>query len=171
MKSSIDPITLEIINESLVSIVREMRANMVRTAYSSIIYEGHDFSCVLVDGKGHLVSMAEDNPIHIFPVPMEVEQMLVNYKGDIRPGDIFLHNDPYSGGTHLNDIALISPLFYDNKMVVFPVVRAHWADVGGTNPGSISGKNTEIHQTTADSFLKKIAGKSVKKKFVYFSQK
>ena len=140
----IDPITLEVINESFVAVVREMRANMVRTAYSSIIYEGHDFSCVLVDGDGQLVAMAEDNPVHIFPVPMEVGQMLERFGGDVHPGDVFIHNDPYTGGTHLNDVAIISPLFHGGNMAVYPVVRAHWGDVGGTTPGSISGKNTEI---------------------------
>ncbi|MCY3822730.1 MAG: hydantoinase B/oxoprolinase family protein [Nitrospinae bacterium] len=140
----IDPITLEVINESFVAVVREMRANMVRTAYSSIIYEGHDFSCVLVDGTGQLVAMAEDNPVHIFPVPMEVGEMLERFGGDIHPGDVFIHNDPYTGGTHLNDVAIISPLFHGERMAVYPVVRAHWGDVGGTTPGSISGKNTEI---------------------------
>ena len=140
----IDPITLEVINESFVAVVREMRANMVRTAYSSIIYEGHDFSCVLVDGAGQLVAMAEDNPVHIFPVPMEVGEMLERFGGDIHPGDAFIHNDPYTGGTHLNDVAIISPLFHGERMAVYPVVRAHWGDVGGTTPGSISGKNTEI---------------------------
>ncbi len=140
----IDPISLEVINESFVAVVREMRANMVRTAYSSIIYEGHDFSCVLVDGAGQLVAMAEDNPVHIFPVPMEVGQMIERFGGDIHPGDVFIHNDPYTGGTHLNDVAMISPLFHGARMAVYPVVRAHWGDVGGTTPGSISGKNTEI---------------------------
>ena len=140
----IDPISLEVINESFVAVLREMRANMVRTAYSSIIYEGHDFSCVLVDGEGQLVAMAEDNPVHIFPVPMEVRQMHERFGGDIHPGDVFIHNDPYTGGTHLNDVAIISPLFHGKRMVVYPVVRAHWGDVGGTTPGSISGKNTEI---------------------------
>ena len=144
MSREIDPITLEVINESFVAVVREMRANMVRTAYSSIIYEGHDFSCVLVDGAGQLVAMAEDNPVHIFPVPMEVGEMIERFGGDIHPGDAFIHNDPYTGGTHLNDVAIISPLFHGERMAVYPVVRAHWGDVGGTTPGSISGKNTEI---------------------------
>ena len=93
-KYEIDPITLEVLNESFIAIVREMRANMVRTAYSSIIYEGHDFSCVLVDGEGQLVAMAEDNPVHIFPVPMEVGEMLKRFGSDIHPGDVCLHNDP-----------------------------------------------------------------------------
>lgn len=140
----IDPISLEVMNESFIAVVREMRANMARTAYSSIIYEGRDFSCVLVDGAGQLVAMAEDNPVHIFPVPMEVGQMRARFGADVRPGDVFLHNDPYTGGTHLNDVAMIAPLFDGENPAIYPVVRAHWGDVGGTTPGSISGKNTEI---------------------------
>lgn len=140
----IDPVSLEVMNESFVAVVREMRANMARAAYSSVIYEGRDFSCVLVDGTGQLVAMAEDNPVHIFPVPMEVAQMRERFGEDVHPGDVFLHNDPYTGGTHLNDVAMIAPLFHGAEPVIHPVVRAHWGDVGGTTPGSISGKNTEI---------------------------
>jgi N-methylhydantoinase B len=140
----IDPVTLEVIQESMISIVREMRANLIATAYSSVIHEAHDFSCVLVDGQGEIIAMAEDNPSHIFPVPWSVRAMNERFAGDIHPGDVFLHNDPYTGGTHLNDIAMIYPVFTDGVPALFPVVRAHWSDVGGTTPGSISGKNTEI---------------------------
>jgi N-methylhydantoinase B len=121
-----------------------MRANLIATAYSSVIHEAHDFSCVLVDGQGQIIAMAEDNPSHIFPVPWSVRAMNEHFAGDIHPGDVFLHNDPYTGGTHLNDIAMIYPVFTDGMPILFPVVRAHWSDVGGTTPGSISGKNTEI---------------------------
>lgn len=141
---TLDPITLEVIQESMISIVREMRANLIATAYSSVIHEAHDFSCVLVDGKGEIIAMAEDNPSHIFPVPWSVRAMNEHFAGDINPGDVFLHNDPYTGGTHLNDIAMIYPVFTQGVPALFPVVRAHWSDVGGTTPGSISGKNTEI---------------------------
>ncbi len=140
----VDAVTLEIVQEAMISIVREMRANLVATAYSSIIYEAHDFSCVLVDGEGQIVAQAEDNPAHIFPVPWSVRAMLQRFGGDIRAGDVFLHNDPYTGGTHLNDIAMIFPVFTDGELMLFPVVRAHWGDVGGTTPGSISGRSTEI---------------------------
>ena len=142
--TEIDPIELEIIQEAMISIVREMRANLVATAYSSIIYEAYDFSCVLVDGEGQIVAQAEDNPSHIFPVPWSVREMLIRFRDAIRPGDVFLHNDPYTGGTHLNDIAMMYPVFDAGEMVLFPVVRAHWGDVGGTTPGSISGRSTEI---------------------------
>jgi N-methylhydantoinase B len=141
-----DPITLEVIQESFVSIVREMRANLVRTAYSSVLYEARDFSCVIMDPKGQLVAQADDNPSHVFPIPWSVRLMFDRFGSDLNPGDIFLHNDPYTGGTHLNDVALIHPVFIEGKLSFFPVIRAHWGDVGGMTPGSISGGSTEIFQ-------------------------
>jgi N-methylhydantoinase B len=157
--ATVDPITLELLLETLISVVREMRANLVATAYSSIIYEAHDFSCVLVDDEGQIVAQAEDNPSHIFPVPWSVQEMFRNFAGDIHPGDVFLHNDPYTGGTHLNDIAMIFPVFVDGKLALFPVVRAHWGDVGGTTPGSISGKSTEIFHDGVRIPILKVANK------------
>ena len=141
-----DPITLEVIQESFVSIVREMRANLVRTAYSSVLYEARDFSCVIMDRLGQLVAQADDNPSHVFPIPWSVRLMFDRFGSDLNPGDIFLHNDPYTGGTHLNDVALIHPVFIGGKLSFFPVIRAHWGDVGGMTPGSLSGGSTEIFQ-------------------------
>jgi len=141
-----DPIMLEIIQERLIAIVREMRANLTRTAYSSVIYEARDFSCVIMDAKGQLLAQAEDNPSHVFPIPWSVEAMLTNFGSDIEAGDIFLHNDPYSGGTHLNDVALIYPVFAQDRLFLFPVIRAHWGDVGGMTSGSLSGAACEIFQ-------------------------
>ncbi|MBI3968462.1 MAG: hydantoinase B/oxoprolinase family protein [Chloroflexi bacterium] len=142
-----DPITLELIHEGLIAICREMRANMMRTGYSSIIYEGQDFSCVMVDATGQLVAKASaDHPLHIFPIPWSVQATLERFGSDVNPGDVFLHNDPYTGGTHLNDIATINPVFVDGELLAFTVVRVHWGDVGGMTPGSISGQTTEIYQ-------------------------
>jgi N-methylhydantoinase B len=144
----IDPITLEVIRESLVSTVREMRVTLVRTAYSSILYEGEDFSCVLMDGEAQIVAMSkgQDHPLHIVPIGWSMKAVREKFGDDIHPGDLFLHNDPYTGGTHLNDVALIQPLFAEGRLFVFPVVRAHWGDVGGMSPGSLSGGATEIFQ-------------------------
>ena len=144
----IDPITLEVIRETLVSTVREMRVTLVRTAYSSILYEGEDFSCVLMDGDAQIVAMSKgaDHPLHIVPIGWSMKAVREKFGDDIHPGDLFLHNDPYTGGTHLNDVALIHPLFADGQLFVFPVVRAHWGDVGGMSPGSLSGGATEIFQ-------------------------
>lgn len=151
----IDPITLEVLREALVSIVREMRVTLVRTAYSSILYEGEDFSCVLMDGQAQIVAMSrgQDHPLHIVPIGWSMKAVREKFGDDIHPGDIFLHNDPYTGGTHLNDVAMIYPLFLpsgehgrSDDLFVFPVVRAHWGDVGGMSPGSLSGRATEIFQ-------------------------
>jgi N-methylhydantoinase B len=144
----IDPITLEVVREAFVSVVREMRVTLVRTAYSSILYEGEDFSCVLMDGDAQIVAMSkgQDHPLHIVPISWSMKAVREKFGDDIHPGDIFLHNDPYTGGTHLNDVAMIHPLFADGRLFVFPVVRAHWGDVGGMSPGSLSGGATEIFQ-------------------------
>jgi len=149
----IDPITIEVLREGFVSIVREMRVTLVRTAYSSILYEGEDFSCVLMDGAAQIVAMSkgQDHPLHIVPIGWSMRAVREKFGDDIHPGDIFLHNDPYTGGTHLNDVAMIFPLFAPGEggaaeLFVFPVVRAHWGDVGGMSPGSLSGGATEIFQ-------------------------
>jgi N-methylhydantoinase B len=149
----IDPITLEVLREAFVSIVREMRVTLVRTAYSSVLYEGEDFSCVLMDGRAQIVAMSKghDHPLHIVPIAWSMRAVRDKFGDDIHPGDVFLHNDPYTGGTHLNDVAMIHPLFAPgaggaDELFVFPVVRAHWGDVGGMSAGSLSGSATEIFQ-------------------------
>ena len=86
---------LEVVRESLVAVVNEMRANVIHASYSSIIYEGHDFSCALVAADGRLVAQSlDDNPLHIFAVPYSTREVVRVFAGDINEGDIFLHNDP-----------------------------------------------------------------------------
>ena len=124
-----------------------MRANVIRSSYSSIIYEGHDFSCALVMADGRLVAQGDaDNPIHIFAVPYSTAEVARTFAGDIHPGDIFLHNDPYTGGTHLNDVLMLYPVFHGDRLVLFTATRCHWGDVGGMTPGSLSGRVTEVYQ-------------------------
>ncbi|CAN0595806.1 unnamed protein product, partial [Laminaria digitata] len=135
-----------VVRESLSSIVREMRRSIVRSSYSSIIYEGYDFSCVLLDGEGRLVAESgEDHPFHIIPVAGAVEGAR-KIHSDIQPGDIFLHNDPYTGGTHLNDVAVIWPVHVAGNIEFYVVIRSHWGDVGGMSPGSLNGAATDILQ-------------------------
>jgi N-methylhydantoinase B len=138
---------LELIRESLVAVVHEMRANVIHSSYSSIIYEGHDFSCALVAADGRLVAQgAADNPIHIFAVPYSTREVVKTFGDDINEGDIFLHNDPYSGGTHLNDVLMLYPVFHAGRLALFAATRCHWGDVGGMTPGSLSGRVREIYQ-------------------------
>ena len=144
-----DLMTSAVVREALGSIVREMRRAMVRSSYSSIIYEGYDFSCVLIDGQGRLIAESgEDHPFHIIPVANAVAGALALHE-QIGPDDIFLHNDPYTGGTHLNDVAVIWPVFDADRPALpafFVVVRSHWGDVGGMTPGSLNGAAVDILQ-------------------------
>lgn len=144
---AIDPITLEVVCEGLTAIVREMRANIIRASYSSVIYEMDDFSCALFAPDGQLVAQWWDHPGHVLPLPWGVRCAFDDFQDDIHPGDVLLLNDPYRGGTHLNDVTVIFPVFDEaGGMMIFPAVRAHWVDVGGMVPGSYSGLSTNIYQ-------------------------
>jgi len=144
--TTIDPITLEVLTEGLIAIVREMRATVFRTARSVAIYEAKDFSCGLFDPAAQVVAQSEDIGSHVVPLPWSVRAAMEAFGDDLAPGDVILLNDPYHGGTHLNDVTLISPLFEGDRLTLFPAVREHWADVGGMTPGSLSGLATEIYQ-------------------------
>jgi N-methylhydantoinase B len=144
---TVDPITLEVVCEGLIAVVREMRANIIRASYSSVIYEMDDFSCALFAPDGQLVAQWWDHPGHVLPLPWGVRCAFDDFKDDIHPGDVLLLNDPYRGGTHLNDVTVIFPVFDETgQMMIFPAVRAHWVDVGGMVPGSYSGLSTNIYQ-------------------------
>ncbi len=146
-RMKIDPFTQEVMHEALISIVAEMRITLLRTSFSSIIYEGQDFSCALADCHGRLaIQSKEDFPAHVGPLNIQVPQAIAKYAGRIHPGDIIIANDPFTSGTHLNDVALISPIFWRNKLVMFACSRVHWGDVGGMTPGSVSGQTRDIFQ-------------------------
>lgn len=143
--TQVDSITGEVIDAGLRYTVREMRATLIRLSYSPILYETHDFSCALLDGAGEVIAMHVDVPMHIFPVVFSVRDIVERYGETIREGDMFLVNDPASGGTHLNDVLMVRPIFIDGKPEIYSAVRAHYGDVGGTYPGSsVSGESTEI---------------------------
>jgi N-methylhydantoinase B len=142
-----DLVQLELIRESLIAVVNEMRANIIHSSYAPIIYEGHDFSCGIMSADGRQVAQGlADHPIHILAVPYSTQQVVAKFKDDIHEGDLFLHNDPYTGGTHLNDILMLHPVFFDGKLSMFAAMRCHWNDVGGMTPGSLSGRVNEIIQ-------------------------
>ena len=142
----IDPITLEVVAEGLIAVVREMRASIIRSSFSPVIYELDDFSCALFNGAAEMVAQSDDHPGHVMPMPWSVRCAMEDFAGDIHEGDILLLNDSYRGGTHLNDVTLLFPVFVDGKLAILPAVRSHWADVGGMTPGSYSGLATNIYQ-------------------------
>jgi len=144
--TDVDPITLEVICEGLIAIVREMRATVIRASYSPVIWDMDDFSCALFDPQGQMIAQSEDHPGHVLPMPWSVRCAMEDFAGDLHPGDVVLLNDAYRGGTHLNDVTMLYPLFDEGELLIFPAVRAHWSDVGGSAPGSYSGLNTNVYQ-------------------------
>ena len=144
--TAVDQITIEVVVEGLIGIVREMRANVVRTSYSAAVYELDDFSCCLFDANAELVAQFNDLPSHIIPMPWGVRQVMDMMGDDLAPGDIVILNDSYCGGTHLNDVTIIYPMFVEGELFLFPAVRTHWSDVGGMTPGSYSGAARSIYQ-------------------------
>lgn len=144
-----DPITLTIIKNALESIVKEMFWTTVRAAKSSIIYETYDFSPGLTNERGDLIAIGTGVPNFIGITPFIVKTVLedIEREGlDLSPGDIFIVNDPYRTGTHLNDIALVMPIFHRNEIIAIAAVKGHVNDVGGMNPGSWGPNATEIYQ-------------------------
>ena len=142
-----DPITVELVQARLSSIVREMRTIIIRTAYSRMIIEGHDFSSAVLTPDGDLVAASElEQPTHISALSWSARSLVEKYRGDIGPGDLFLHNDPYTGGSHLNDVGLFYPVFQGEEPLAMVGVMAHWQDIGGMVPGSLSGTARDIYQ-------------------------
>lgn len=147
--SAQDPITLEIIQNSLQAIADEMFAALRKTAMSAIIYEVLDAGTGITDARGNLASSGAGIPGFVGVLDKAVKRILELHDkpGDIEPGDVFITNDPYYGGvTHLNDNILMMPVFVDGQLLAWTANIAHWNDVGGMAPGSISMDATEIYQ-------------------------
>jgi N-methylhydantoinase B len=143
----VDPITAELVQARLTSIVREMRTIIIRTAYSPMIIEGHDFSSAVLTPNGDLVAASElEQPTHISALSWSARALLAKYGEDVGPGDLYLHNDPYTGGSHLNDVGLFYPVFRGDRFLAIVGVMAHWQDIGGMVPGSLSGSARDIYQ-------------------------
>ena len=143
-----DQITLEIIQSSLQAVSDEMFAAFRKTAMSAIIYEVLDMGTAITDGEGNLASSGAGIPAFVGVLDKAVKRIIeLNASDDIRPGDVFATNDPYFGGvTHLNDVVLAMPVFADGELVAWTANIAHWNDVGGMVPGSISNEAKEIFQ-------------------------
>ncbi|MFH1122408.1 MAG: hydantoinase B/oxoprolinase family protein [Pseudomonadota bacterium] len=141
----LDPVTVEIIRDGLRSATRRMGNTLIRTAYSSVIYDGKDCSNAILDSAGRLLTVDTGVPQHIGCMPFGLRDVIEEYGEDVQPGDIFISNKPYHT-IHLPDVLIASPVFYQGRFMFYSATRAHWTDVGGSTPGSLSGKATEIHQ-------------------------
>ena len=141
---SIDPAAFEIVKNSLYKIAEEMRVVLAKTAYSPILKSAGDYSCGVFDEHGEMVAQGPDLPIHLGSMPDAVRAIVEAYGNDVHDGDVFIHNDPYFGGSHLPDVNVIRPAFYDGVLLGYSCLRAHWPDVGSATPGSY-GAVTEIY--------------------------
>ena len=139
-----DPAAFEIVKNSFAKIAEEMRVVLCKTAYSPILKSAGDFSCGVFDARGDMVAQGPDLPIHLGSMPDAVRAVVQAFAGDVHPGDVFIHNDPYQGGSHLPDINVVRPAFCDGRLLGYACLRAHWPDVGSATPGSY-GAVTEIY--------------------------
>ena len=152
-----DPVMLELFNNLFMSIAEQMGARLQNTAYSVNIKERLDYSCALFDAVGGLIANAPHMPVHLGSMGESVRTVMRENAGRMRPGDVFMLNAPYNGGTHLPDITVVTPVFDQaQKEILFYVgSRGHHADIGGITPGSMPPGSTSVEQegVLIDNFL------------------
>ncbi|GGB35977.1 5-oxoprolinase [Roseibium aquae] len=143
-----DPVMLEVFNNLFMSIAEQMGVTLQNTAYSVNIKERLDFSCAVFDADGALVANAPHMPVHLGSMDRSVETVIKLNEGKIKPGDVFALNAPYNGGTHLPDITVVSPVFSDDQseILFWAASRGHHADVGGSAPGSMTPRATNVNE-------------------------
>ncbi len=155
--TSVDPVMLEVFNNLFMSIADQMGATLANTAYSVNIKERYDFSCAIFDESGDLVANAPHVPVHLGSMSESVRTILRQNTGNIRPGDVFMMNNPYNGGTHLPDVTVITPVFDSGgTRIIYTVAsRGHHADIGGKTPGSAPPDSRTIDEegVLIDNFL------------------
>src|SRR5262245_40830298 len=134
--ASADPAAFEIVKNSLFKIAEEMRVVLCKTAYSPILKSAGDFSCGVFDARGDMVAQGPDLPIHLGSMPDAVRAVVQAFGTDVAEGDVFIHNDPYQGGSHLPDVNVVRPAFQAGRLLGYACLRAHWPDVGSATPGS-----------------------------------
>jgi 5-oxoprolinase (ATP-hydrolysing) len=145
-KNKADPVRLEIFNNLFRAIAEEMGITLQNTSYSVTIKERLDFSCAIFDRQGQLVANAPHIPVHLGSMSESI-RALIDTGNTLKPGDVYLSNNPYNGGTHLPDITVITPVFSELSTPLFYVAsRGHHADVGGITPGSMPPHSTTIDQ-------------------------
>lgn len=142
----LDPITTAVIRHRLYYANVEMSEVMLRTAYSQILNSSRDFSIGILDGVGRLISQADNLPVHVGGLPFAMQAVLEKFEGRINPGDIYIVNDPYHGGSHLPDITCFLPVFEpgEDRPTFWAANRSHSSDIGGSAAGSYNPAASEI---------------------------
>ncbi|RNB80031.1 hydantoinase B/oxoprolinase family protein [Brevibacillus fluminis] len=142
-----DPFTLEIVKDKLIAISDEMFYALQRTSKSPIIYEVLDYATGLTNAEGDLLTQGNGITGFLGNLTFAVKDTLEKFRDNLHPGDLIMTNTPYSGGgSHLSDVALVMPIFYEGQLVAFSANKAHWTEIGGMAPGSWTPLATEIYQ-------------------------
>jgi 5-oxoprolinase (ATP-hydrolysing) len=143
-----DPVLLEVFNNLFMNIAEQMGLQLQNTAYSVNIKERLDFSCALFNAEGHLIANAPHMPVHLGSMGESIKTVIRENAGNMQPGDVYVLNDPYHGGTHLPDITVITPVYLGaaTQPTFYVGSRGHHADIGGTTPGSMPPFSTRIEE-------------------------
>jgi 5-oxoprolinase (ATP-hydrolysing) len=143
-----DPVLLEVFNNLFMNIAEQMGLQLQNTAYSVNIKERLDFSCALFDTQGNLIANAPHMPVHLGSMGESIKTVIRENAGRMQPGDVYVLNDPYHGGTHLPDVTVITPVYLEGKTepTFYVGSRGHQADIGGTTPGSMPPFSTRIEE-------------------------
>ncbi len=142
-----DPITFQVIQSRLSGIVQEMQEHIFRTGYSTVIRESQDASCMILDASGDVVGEHVVLPLHVASLPEVVRAIIRSHGQDVAPGDAFITNDPYTSGVpHAMDMAVVTPVFYQDRLVAYCGSIAHKSDLGGVVPGTANANATDVFQ-------------------------
>lgn len=166
----LNPVQIEIFKNALTSIGDEMALTVFRTAHSTVIKDGADFSTALLDANGELLAQGLTIPLHLGSVPDALIAVMNHYGDDLHPGDIVIQNNPYDGGMHLPDIFVIKPIFSQaepGRLIAFAAAVAHHTDMGGRVPGSNASDSTEIFQEGIRFPIVKLYEKGVPNKAIF----
>src|ERR1700684_913274 len=137
-KATVDPVVTEIVRNGVIAVTEEMKTNLMRTAYNIIIYEALDFTTGLFTAEGETVSIGIGLPMFIRGMAETVKAKIKHFgRKNIRPGDIYVTNDSYLTGSHLNHVTPTLPIFHKGTLVGFSCCMAHWLDIGGS-PGGLT---------------------------------
>ena len=147
--TTVDPVLLEVFNNLFMNIAEQMGLQLQNTAYSVNIKERLDFSCALFDADGNLIANAPHMPVHLGSMSESIKTVVARNAGRMKPGDVFVLNDPYHGGTHLPDVTVVTPVYLEDaarRPTFYVGSRGHHADIGGTTPGSMPPFSTRIEE-------------------------
>jgi N-methylhydantoinase B len=147
LRKTADAITTEVVRSQFISAAEEMKFNLMRTAYNPIVFENCDFAVGVFDAEANMIAQAPGLPVFLGTLRENVKAITEDIGGldQFRPGDLYLMNDPYAGGTHLLDVTSVAPVFEGNEVMGFSVAKMHWLDIGGKDPGSSSNDSLSIY--------------------------